>query len=736
MSRNLGNENEINAGELQGIPISSATPVNDDVLQYQSASNSWVPTPVTALPSIEAIANIGGGVGVWSSTIAGTAYLNSLVGGTGVSVTNTSPTITINSTFQNLLGTGLYAGSSGGNNQFKGLVSADGSVTIVPGGGAISLQVTDPLPGTIGPSGDVLTSNGTSAVWQVPQNIYNNDGTIAGNRVVTLGTNSLVVNGTGIINLGGSSGSSSAFVVINPAAQQLSLRCSGTITSGTNTTLSNYVEGQNIYLIPGTGGLTIQNLTSAGYLYANGAGLVSTSQISSYIWTDYYTSPVTVTVPPNVNSAYSDGAGCTFVLPSTGVNFNVLITSWFSANTTILFTKGFTLGGTVFPDNTNVYNNTAYATFELRYDADGNVFPISLYGSWQVDGININSVGDLEVLSDVSVSGIADQQLLVWDNVIAQWVNGFTQLSLLSDCNITSPTDGQFLVYNTLFAQWQNQTVSIPGTNPNNLSGYFNNLLTAYGNGYYFYNTTAASSSGTFNFDVYITLSDSTDKQSMGWHVQTYVGSVGLGGSVLPQIHGLSSNNSNSYQLEMSMTGNLLQLLLVKTNSNSTPTNYIYFNIVSYDDPTSRTSFNPAVYVSSTVPAYTLAYPTTIYTNYNAAATGPGLPSFNFNYQPGYEVFITFITQGLVNIANFSGSLNMNLNGLITLATAYYYTGVTVAGVINVSITEIKLGALALIHGGQLNQLASTNTISFTSTGGITYTNCGYSMTIAQKLLS
>ena len=98
MSRTLNNQTNDNAGYLQGTPVSTSHPVANDVLQYDAIANTWEPHSVSALPSVQAIQNIGTGDGIWSNTTAGVASLKTLIGGTGISLTDNPGDITINST--------------------------------------------------------------------------------------------------------------------------------------------------------------------------------------------------------------------------------------------------------------------------------------------------------------------------------------------------------------------------------------------------------------------------------------------------------------------------------------------------------------------------------------------------------------------------------------------------------------------------------------------------------------
>jgi hypothetical protein len=96
--RSLNNELYENASSLQGVPISSVAPTSGEVLQYIAATGLWTPEPVSALPSVQSVQNIGSGQGVYESTVAGVVSLKSLDAGSGISITSTSSDITISAT--------------------------------------------------------------------------------------------------------------------------------------------------------------------------------------------------------------------------------------------------------------------------------------------------------------------------------------------------------------------------------------------------------------------------------------------------------------------------------------------------------------------------------------------------------------------------------------------------------------------------------------------------------------
>ena len=74
----------------------------------------------------------------------------------------------------------------------------------------------------------------------------------------------------------------------------------------------------------------------------------------------------------------------------------------------------------------------------------------------------------LDGLTDVTITSVANGQVLVYDSATSQWINQTagpaTTLDGLTDVTIAAVANGQFLVYNSGTSQWQNLTVSIPTT--------------------------------------------------------------------------------------------------------------------------------------------------------------------------------------------------------------------------------------------------------------------------------
>ena len=95
-----------------------------------------------------------------------------------------------------------------------------------------------------------------------------------------------------------------------------------------------------------------------------------------------------------------------------------------------------------------------------------------------------SGITELEELSDVNLTDLADGQILKYDSASGKWINSSeaevrTQLSLLEDVDIddTSLEDGQVLKYNGTSEKWENgdggdvlgyeETLEVLGSPPN-----------------------------------------------------------------------------------------------------------------------------------------------------------------------------------------------------------------------------------------------------------------------------
>lgn len=79
-------------------------------------------------------------------------------------------------------------------------------------------------------------------------------------------------------------------------------------------------------------------------------------------------------------------------------------------------------------------------------------------------GSDVQGQINLDRLSDVTVTSVADNQVLKYDASQSQWVNvstgAITTLDQLSDVTITSVSDGQGLQYDSATSQWINADIT------------------------------------------------------------------------------------------------------------------------------------------------------------------------------------------------------------------------------------------------------------------------------------
>ena len=83
---------------------------------------------------------------------------------------------------------------------------------------------------------------------------------------------------------------------------------------------------------------------------------------------------------------------------------------------------------------------------------------------FMAQGGDVQSSINLDRLSDVTVTNVADNQVLKYDASQSQWVNvatgAITSLDQLSDVVITSVQDGQSLQYDNASGNWVNEDIT------------------------------------------------------------------------------------------------------------------------------------------------------------------------------------------------------------------------------------------------------------------------------------
>ena len=92
------------------------------------------------------------------------------------------------------------------------------------------------------------------------------------------------------------------------------------------------------------------------------------------------------------------------------------------------------------------------------------VFSHGQIGHWLPEGPDVQGQINLDKLSDVTVTSVADNQVLKYDASQSQWVNvatgAITTLEDLSNVVITSVQDGQSLQYDTTTSKWINADIT------------------------------------------------------------------------------------------------------------------------------------------------------------------------------------------------------------------------------------------------------------------------------------
>ena len=83
---------------------------------------------------------------------------------------------------------------------------------------------------------------------------------------------------------------------------------------------------------------------------------------------------------------------------------------------------------------------------------------------FMAQGTDVQSLVNLDKLSDVTVTNVQDNQVLKYDASQSQWVNTstgtITTLDDLSDVVVTSVQNNQSLQYNTATGKWINQDIT------------------------------------------------------------------------------------------------------------------------------------------------------------------------------------------------------------------------------------------------------------------------------------
>ena len=120
--------------------------------------------------------------------------------------------------------------------------------------------------------------------------------------------------------------------------------------------------------------------------------------------------------------------------------------------------------------NGDMYNITDDFTTDSRFiEGAGKSYPagtdiayVDSLSKWDV--LSAIKIGTLDDLNDVDITSPSDGQVLKYDAINQEWVNGtgsvVADLDDLTDVSISSPTNGQVLKYNSTSQEWENANES------------------------------------------------------------------------------------------------------------------------------------------------------------------------------------------------------------------------------------------------------------------------------------
>lgn len=202
MIRSLLNNNSTDANSINGIPVDATPPpANGDVISYSSTAGQWIYTPQSSGPTgITAMANVGGGVGIFRDITSGpTANLRSIITTTptNIGITENANNIDIDMNPNPTFGTVTC-------NQINGPLVLPLVVTPQHTEFQHHVRLDEALEdssGSAGTSGQVLSSTGSTVSWITPPNIYTANGTLSAPRTVLFGGNNLTFDTTGSVNI-------------------------------------------------------------------------------------------------------------------------------------------------------------------------------------------------------------------------------------------------------------------------------------------------------------------------------------------------------------------------------------------------------------------------------------------------------------------------------------------------------------------------------------------------------
>lgn len=711
MERTLNNMTNDNAGFIQGVPVSTAPPNAGDVLQYDLADLSWEPRPVSELPSIQAVQNIGVGEGVYASTVSGTVSLKSLKGATGINLNSTSTEIILSSSassqhIENLgTGEGIYSGSSGGTAYLKSL-KAGSNVSLTSDSNEITINSVS-TPST---------------------NIYNSDGTLTGTRTITLAGNK--------ISFGPQSPTSPAQLFIDPSFNLIGLYSyQGSVNIGDTNQATTSIQSDNIFL---TSGLSTEinsmNVKfpqqSNGVLKTSGGNLIAGSNIQdlsnvqvsgpSTYQTLQYNQPlnkwINATVPGYKSVIQVSNTNITASLDTIYLSSNMNITVPFTGlsdagRVLMIVCEQLTQTVINFPFGIYlVYNNTANTNFSINSPTgvveliclSSNQYTFrSITGQWgDSDPLTKNynaCMSTIETLLDTDISNPQPNQILRFTG--SKWIN--------SNVSYTS---------NLLFSGR-----ILQGSCLQNVYDYI--IIADF--------TYAANAS--LNLLVTLSNTDFLDSSAMSWDVVGYIDkSPGTWFYVQPRV----TNNWNVYTYYLfvrvsNVDTNKLEIAFQRGASTigfSTNTGGFYFNIFNYSDRTAYTYNiyqNPTYQPASNYLSSVDQVPRQLITNFN----GQNILTSNnvFNYIMNYNLRLQVWSE--VDLApGDTGTLQCLLNGNVIQTTQYHSIGNGTKSIFMTDFGDAKNWLQNLIL------LPTSNTLTFSKTGNGTFTFSYFKISVILSL--
>jgi hypothetical protein len=150
-----------------------------------------------------------------------------------------------------------------------------------------------------------------------------------------------------------------------------------------------------------------------------------------------------------------------------------------------------------------INNKGAFGVGGANYGTSGQVI-VSNGPDAAVSWAEQNQTTTLDELTDVVITSVANNQVLIYDSSSSKWINNYIQLNKLSDINFSTLQNGNLLRYNSLNSKWENTFLNI--NDINNVE-----ITTPVSNGSYLvYNTTTSKWENKVVFETLAGLADVT----------------------------------------------------------------------------------------------------------------------------------------------------------------------------------------------------------------------------------